>query len=285
MIELYEELSRKDANLRILVLSSVGIPYSAIREKNGWRVSVPEKVLGKAIDAQARYDAENPEAAPPVPPPDSPPLLTPVGVWASLVIMVCHIAVLRYGGVDYFAKQYGASASHILEGELFRTVTALLLHSDVVHLAGNMAGCALFFSAVCVFAGFGAGVLSILTAGALGNYIVAVAHKGAHLSIGASTAVFAAVGILTGHQVFLQKGRSGHWKRAWLPLGSGICLLGFLSAGENTDLLAHLFGFCVGIAIGALYHLLAGKPARPLIQYLSLALTAGIMVAAWLRLY
>ena len=284
-VDLYDRLTDEEANLRILVLSSSCLPCSARRERGGWRISVPEPRLAAAVEAQERYDAENPVTPPAEPLPDAPRLLAPAGLWSALFIMVCHVAVERYGGVDYFAERYGASAARILDGELFRTVTALMLHSDAVHLAGNMAGCALFFSAVCHLAGFGTGIFSILAAGALGNYINALVHRGAHLSIGASTAVFAAVGILTGHQVFRSRGLTGRWKAAWLPLGSGICLLGFLSAGENTDLLAHLFGFCAGIAVGALYQLPAIKPARPQVQYICLALAGLVIAAGWLRLY
>ena len=245
----------------------------------------PERWLAEARAAQADYDAENPNDSAAGEEPEGPPLSSSPGFWAAMLIMVGHGAVVRYGGVDLFADRYGASSVKILGGELFRTVTALMLHADVVHLAGNMAGCALFFPAVCGLWGFGGGAMAILCGGVLGNWINALVHRRSHLSIGASTAVFAAVGILIGDQALKRVGSDGSWERAWLPVGAGICLLGFLSAGENTDILAHLFGFLVGCALGAARRFLRVKPSGDAVQYLLLLICFGIIAGGWLRLY
>jgi hypothetical protein len=60
--------------------------------------------------------------------------------------------------------------------------------------------------------------------------------------IGTSTAVFGALGTLSALQV--------PRRRAWLTLGVGVALLGFLGTGSRADLLAHLFGFAAGVAEG-----------------------------------
>ena len=42
-------------------------------------------------------------------------------------------------------------------------------------------------------------------------------------------------------------------KKAWLPLAGGLALLGFIGAGEHSDLTAHAFGFTAGIGLGILF--------------------------------
>jgi membrane associated rhomboid family serine protease len=42
-----------------------------------------------------------------------------------------------------------------------------------------------------------------------------------------------------------------HWGRRWAPLVAGVILLGWTgSAGEGTDLVAHLAGFTTGALLG-----------------------------------
>lgn len=102
-----------------------------------------------------------------------------------------------------------------------------------------------------------------------------------HLSVGASTAVFGALGILVA--LVWRRGFLRHtpWRRRFAPIFAGIALLAYTgTAGENTDLGAHLFGFVAGLGIGwalARDALLDGRRA----QWLAAAAGAGALVAAW----
>lgn len=177
----------------------------------------------------------------------------------------------------------GASAAGILQGEWFRCATALLIHADAPHLVGNMVGLAIFGTAVCGITGTGVGILMISAAGIFGNLLNAVLHQSHHLSVGASTAVFGAVGILVAHQLRHRiTGRSELTWRAFLPLGAGLALLGFLSSGPRTDIMAHLLGMAAGGLLGAAYGKRWSRPPSLPVQAAGGVITVAIFAAAWM---
>ncbi len=99
--------------------------------------------------------------------------------------------------------------------------------------------------------GQGLAWLAILLAGALGNALAALLRAPDHTAIGASTAVFAALGIVSAYT------RQRRWLERHLglrrlaPLGAGVLLLAYLGfGGERTDVGAHVMGFAVGLAVG-----------------------------------
>ncbi len=136
-------------------------------------------------------------------------------------------------------------AAKIMDGEIWRAVTALTLHSDPAHVLGNVIIGAPFIIMVCSGLGMGLGWLFIILSGAIANYINALVVAPGHLSIGFSTSVFAAVGIMSVNSI----------KHSRLTLTNafvlGLALLALLGVGgKNTDLGAHLFGFLIGFVMG-----------------------------------
>ncbi|MFC1817426.1 rhomboid family intramembrane serine protease [Thermodesulfobacteriota bacterium] len=170
---------------------------------------------------------------------------------------------------------------HILDGQYYRTATALMLHANGLHLAGNLLGIALFGTAVCSVTGWGVGGLMILMSGIAGNFVNAALYRTGHISIGASTAVFGAVGFLAAHQFFKKVSLPGQHIKAWLPLGGGLALLGLLGSGQHVDLTAHLFGFGSGIVFGLGYGLLIKHPASTRYQIASFLSVVSILTVAW----
>jgi membrane associated rhomboid family serine protease len=88
--------------------------------------------------------------------------------------------------------------------------------------------------------------------------------------VGASTAVFTALGLLAAHSWRLRSSYSQRWAVRWAPLVGGIVLLGWFGSGgggsdgdldaasaTQVDVVAHATGFMVGCLLGAL----AAKPA------------------------
>jgi len=205
------------------------------------------------------------------------------GLWVSAILLAFHVAITIGNDSEVFVRTYGSSAFHILHGELYRSVTSLMIHASVVHLAGNMLGIAIFGTAVCTITGWGVGWFMILATGVLGNLMNAVLYKTGHLSIGASTAVFGAVGILVAHQFFKKFRLPGQRMRAWLPLGAGLALLSILGSGEHTDLMAHLFGFMAGLILGAFYGVLVKQPAAKTYQVCFLLIPIIVLVISWMR--
>jgi len=160
-----------------------------------------------------------------------------------------------------------------------------MLHADSLHLMGNIAGIAIFGTGVCTIMGWGMGWLMILVTGMLGNLMNALLYESGHISVGASTAIFGAIGILSAHQFFKKFKQSGQKIKAFLPLASGLALLGILGSGANSDVMAHLFGFLAGILLGSLYSLLVKRPKTKEYQAGSLLLTVCVLAMAWLRAF
>ena len=114
------------------------------------------------------------------------------------------------------------------------------------------------------------------------NLLTAAVHRTAHISVGASTATFAALGIVAGLQV-IRRWRGGVRRRYfWLPLGAGLALFAMLGVGPHSDVYAHLFGLGVGAVAGVGLALSRFEAPR---GWLQIALGAATLVAvgfAWL---
>ncbi len=94
----------------------------------------------------------------------------------------------------------------------------------------------------------------LLLAGAAlaGNFAVAVVHRSvAYHSLGASTAIFAGLGLLTGRAIRVAGRQPRRWLGPFAPLWAGISLLALYGAGGlEVDVLAHLTGFLAGVGLG-----------------------------------
>jgi membrane associated rhomboid family serine protease len=247
-----------------------------------WMLSVPDTFVPAALSELEAYRRENRHAAaaPPRPEPSFPGAWPSVAAYAGLMIALAGFARELSFGFDWLSigRMDGA---RLAAGEWWRVVTALTLHRDLDHLLGNVAFGAFFAYFVCRYWGSGLGWLGIVLAGAVGNLVNGFVAGPDHLSIGASTAVFGALGILTAHT----------WRRGFparatrreriAPIVAGLGLLAFTgTAGENTDLGAHLFGFAAGFVLAA-YVARLEIPSSPALQR-AFAAAAWLLVAgAW----
>jgi len=277
-------LSQHQAESYGLVLSSEQIAHGLTKGNRGWMLWVPEKDVDAARQAiQAYKEEQHPAEGDPA----TPSIAygkTRSGLLAALILGGVHLIVNAAPRPEAILDLYGASAAHILEGQAYRLVTALMLHAGPLHLVGNMAGLALFGTAVASLAGWGLGWLLIAASGIAGNGLNAWVHAADHWSVGASTAVFGAVGILSAHQFALKINRPNRRMRALLPLGGGLALLAFLGAGTHTDLLAHLFGFMAGLVIGIFYAVLLPKRPAAAYQAACLFVLLSIIALSWSRM-
>jgi membrane associated rhomboid family serine protease len=155
----------------------------------------------------------------------------------------------------------GDVVAMVSDGEWTRALTALCLHGDVVHLVSNVVAGMGFAYFVARFFGAASGWLLILLAGGMGNVLNAyVYYPEVHYSIGASTAVFAALGLLTGAGIWVAISESNEtWliPRWLMPVFGGITLLGLTGVGDGTlhgvvDVAAHISGFMCGLLLGFL---------------------------------
>ncbi|MFQ5828685.1 MAG: rhomboid family intramembrane serine protease [Candidatus Methylomirabilia bacterium] len=248
---------------RALILDAVAIDYRLVQDDEGYSLRVSARDAPKAGAELADYDAEN-EGWPPTE--DSPARIAS-GVSGALGYGAVLLAVFGFAQREAFSLDWwGAGAMQAMlvrEGEWWRTVTALSLHTDVPHLLGNLVFGALLGAFLCHQLGTGVAWGSILLAGAVGNFVNALVQSPLHTSVGASTAVFGAMGIVVGLQ-WVRRGSSTHRRlRRWAPLIIGAVFLGYLgTSGARTDVVAHLTGMTSGVLLGLLLGTMAGR--RPL---------------------
>ncbi len=139
-------------------------------------------------------------------------------------------------------------------GEWWRAATALWLHGDAGHLVSNLGSGLWVFFAVMLTFGVRAGWAWLTVAAVAGNLAaVLLHHADDYRSLGASTAIFAGLGLLAGRAVQVMS-RSDHpqrWRATLVPLASGVVVLGLFGAGGlNIDVLAHGTGFGAGLLTG-----------------------------------
>jgi rhomboid protease GluP len=270
-----------------LVLGAQGIPHRLRRSGWGRGLLVPADRLEEALAALRLYEEENRDWPPP------PPAAAGVsGVRGSLAVLLLlavfyHVTTLRIDAfghrpIDWLALGSN-NAARVLDGQWWRLVTALTLHADVLHLFGNILIGGVLVVLLCGVFGPGLGWTLLLVSGILGNLASAVAQGPSHNAVGASTALFGAIGVLAGQTAF--GGRRGVPRGRFLPLAAGAALLGLLgTGGERTDLGAHLFGFLFGIALGlpaGRWLAARGRPGRNADALLAAA-AALMPVLAWL---
>src|SRR5215831_861690 len=95
------------------------------------------------------------------------------------------------------------SIAAVLHGQWWRIFTAILLHADWGHLAGNATvGCLLLGSVLGRF-GTGAGLLCSYLAGAIANALECVLMESPRHSLGASGMVMGSLGILATQSFYL----------------------------------------------------------------------------------
>lgn len=155
------------------------------------------------------------------------------------------------------------SARHFVEElEWWRPLTALFLHADWLHLLKNAVSGLLFGCLVAGSLGPRRGWILILLTGVMGNTATALIRPiDSAPSIGASTAVFGALGILTAFGVTMafRLRRFFHYSLVskLVPLVFGLTLLAMQGMGggpdSNTDVLAHVNGFGAGSILGAIF--------------------------------
>lgn len=283
LVELFQSLSRPQCEERVLVLQSVGIGSQLVFAGGRWHLFVAVEDALAARQQLERYERENP----PRPPPAAPPMLQPyagVGAlaYAFVLLLVGYLAGSNALDLDWLDA--GAlEAGKVRGGELWRTVTALTLHLDVAHLIANLGFGMLFGYFAGQLLGPGVAWASILGAAAAANLLTALVQTAGHTSAGASTAVFATLGLLAAYGWRQRQSLAERRAYRYAPIVAGVALLAFLGVGgERTDVLAHLAGFVTGVIAGG-WHGRASRrgPTGGRGQLLLGALAMAVVVAAW----
>jgi rhomboid protease GluP len=245
-----------------LVVLAAGEPYWLLPSPEGFRLLVEPQEFERLSRQLSLYDRES-AGWPPAPVPAGrarrAELATPL-LWALALMAVFWCQSAWPGRLE----EAGALDTQAVfgRGEWWRPATALFLHADVGHLASNLFSGVFAFSAVLTTIGRRRGWLLLALASVAGNVVVAALnYPGPYRSLGASTAVFAGLGLLTGRAIGLARMDPwrGRWKAVLAPLAAGLALLGLFGAGGiQVDIGAHAAGFGAGLLLGYL----AGNRSR-----------------------
>jgi rhomboid protease GluP len=248
-----------------LVLNSVGIPHRVVGNQHQQWILCPESHALTALEELSSYHREKTNLRPKevlLPPRAG--ALTNALLWA-VILAIFHV-LSNAGAFGVSWPRAGAvDGSLIRAGELWRPFTALFLHGDLMHIVSNLAFGALFVVLLQQVLGATWCWTLVLFGGALGNLLNAAIAGPDLRSLGASTAVFAALGSLTAVQ-WSRKLKTGRDQaKRWIPLLAGVLLLGWNGMGrvtynpfdgiqrpkdDNTDIGAHFAGFLCGILLG-----------------------------------
>jgi membrane associated rhomboid family serine protease len=279
----FESHNRQSLAERALVLAAAKIPHQTFDDGATAALVVPAEYSALAVSELQLYEDENPPVRPR--PQKRVPHQNPLPGVAGYFLVVCAVAWLAgYSALGHNWFDAGRVDGNLIRnGEWWRTITALTLHSGARHLVGNLVF-GVFFG---IFAGrlLGSGIawLAIVVAAAVGNAANTLLLESTHRSIGASTAVFAALGLVAG---FVWRGRlmaQDRWSYRYGPIVGGLALLMFTgTGGPETDVGAHLLGFVCGFATGMLLTLLGPLPTDRRAQTVAGVIAIALVASAWL---
>jgi rhomboid protease GluP len=287
----FRSLRRRPSDERAFVLAAVGIQSAVTFAGARFILWVSEADAPQALAHLRQYETENRPRPPPPPPPRQYP-----DAWVGCVGYVLCLMGVAYlisaGLVRLDAFDTGdLHAASVRSGQLWRAWTALTLHVDGAHLAANLGAGVWFGYLAGRQIGVGSAWFLIVSGAALANLIEGYFGVPDHRSVGASTAVFTALGLMSAYSWRERYQFPQGWARRWGPLVAGVILLGWTGSGggsedgsgsENIDLFGHVAGFIVGIVLGAVAALPACRRLLDRVpQWVAGAAALASIVIAW----
>lgn len=265
------------------MLTAVGLAAVVRRQGTEWVVLVAPHDVPRATEELEYFRLENPT------PPAIGESVVPRyrGAWPAALVYAATILLFALITGGDRAGQWRAigqmEAGQVIAGQWWRVVTALTLHQDAAHVVSNVLFGALFGLLAGRALGGGVAWLVIVFAGALGNGVNAALQSPDHRSIGASTAVFAALAILVAHALRPRGATTETLLRRWAPLIAGVVLFALTGVGgERTDVLAHVTGFLAGLVLGWVGARLPHRwLERSSVQWAAGLAALGIVGVAW----
>lgn len=265
------ELARSGSKQEILdqslVLASQGLKHWMEFDGSRWSLTVDERDAAPAASLLETWQAENvgfSEA--PAEELDFDLRLAPL-----LFLAVPALAYFLVGfspAAEWLRDRGSADAAGILEGEWWRCVTAATLHADDAHLLSNLVSGYFILNLLNHRLGIGTVMLLATLCAGLDNFLVALVSGAGHVSLGFSSVVFCALGLLAAVETLaLWRRRREHSARLGAsprdhairlaqlrrlsPLISALFVAVLVGLGEGVDVKAHFYGFGLGAALGA----------------------------------
>ena len=266
------------------MLHALDIRYEILSAEGQSMIVTPAEFVEKAKFELWQYDQENrtvkPRDATIIPVYQNG--VPGVAIYVAIICLVAWFASEALFDRDWFARGR-VDGELIRDGEWWRTITALTLHSGIRHLAGNIVFGILFGLMAGRLVGSGIAWFGIVVASSAANFLNTSLLESAHRAIGASTAVFAALGLVSGFVWRAKLMAQDRWPYRLGPIVGGIALLAYTGTGDaNTDIGAHLAGFVCGFLSGAVLTMAAKYLPRRNVQLASGITAISIIVFSWL---
>ena len=282
-VVVYRSLGRRDCEDRAFMLGAVGIASALVLQDEHFTLEVAGSDADRALLQLTQYEAEN---RTPAPPPPVPPLHPQA--WAGCVGYAAWLLGVAYavsnGLFRLDAFNIGElDGARVQSGQWWRAWTALTLHLSGPHLAANL-GAGIWFGYLAGRQlGVGVAWFLIVAGGGVANLLEGLLGPPWHQSAGASTAVLTALGLMSAYTWRERLRLPQRWVQRWGPLVAGVILLGWLgTAGEHTDIMAHLLGFGIGVLLGVVAALPAvSRRLHDLPQWPAGLAAMAIMAGAW----
>lgn len=281
----YQSRRRKPCNEASVVLESVGIPSEVLPWEDHFLLIVRPDQVAESREQLELYFLENRRE-------EKIDRVAKAGLLKGLPAALIYVSILllvdsapNYNLIEADIIEIGsANAALIAQGQWWRAVTALTIHADFPHLIGNVGFGLVFGLFASQVLGSGVAWFSILIAGIAGNIVSAFIQSPSHNSIGASTAVFAALGIVAAHTWRTHHKRLSLRLRRWMPILGGLILLGLLGGpGERIDVISHITGFSSGTVLGVFYGRFgSGVRLKAVYQGILGIAALVIIIVAWL---
>ncbi len=281
----FQTRQRKEALDSRLVLDAAGIESQLLHHDGWWSLEVHCSDLTRSNAELAAFREENSDSQ------RGSLAKIPVYIGAGLGVTIYAIVIVSvfvWSDIAALEMDWIAAgqslAGQVVDGQWWRVVTALTLHADTGHILGNL----VFGSVYGLLAGrvLGGGIawLTIVLSGSLGNFINALVQQPTHGSIGSSTAVFAALGVIVAHALRPRSPVSETALKRYSPLIGGVLLLALTGiGGERTDVVAHFTGFIAGLATGWLGCRLPNSYlANAVVQITAGVATIAIVAISWI---
>jgi membrane associated rhomboid family serine protease len=196
-------------------------------------------------------------------------------VWAAVLV-----------GIYWFTPSGGAlraagimDSNAVASGQWWRIFTAMTLHEDAEHLAGNLfAGTILVGLAMARFGG-GTALLAAFLAGACGNVFSLAMNQKPFDGLGASGMVMGALGLVVAQAWPRANGKP--LRRRFVGVAAGIMLLALYGVTPGSDIAAHVGGFVGGLALGTLLLFLPSVALMRTVSFSSVIALGLFLAAAW----
>ena len=218
MVIIHRSVRAQETSDRALVLLAMGIDHEIEHGLFGWRLGVPAHDETRAREQLNLWERENHRIGPLARHSPAQPGSGATAFAWSMILMLFYTMQTRYVfGVDWLSIGR-ADVALMYAGEWWRAATALMLHADVGHVMVNIGFGAVFGGLLAREIGGGLAGCMILFGGIVGNLMNAAVQRPSHSSIGASTAVFAALGSLSAWLWLGRRLDQTGWARRAAPL-------------------------------------------------------------------